>query len=126
MIDFNPEKFLPIVGYEEKYLISNHGNVFSVISDRLIVPYRNSREYLQIALCGRKFYVHRLVAITFIENPDELPEVNHINGRQKDNRLLNLEWISGPDNLKHRDRLQKYYARAEGVEPYDPDSDEPF
>ena len=59
--------------------------------------------YLQINLVAangkrKKELVHRLVAITFIDNPENKPEVNHINHIRDDNRLENLEWVTHGEN----------------------------
>jgi hypothetical protein len=51
--------------------------------------------------CPKNFLIHRLIAIAFIPNPFDLPEVNHINGKRDDNRIENLEWISRKDNNRH-------------------------
>lgn len=49
----------------------------------------------------RRFWVHREVALTFIDNPDTLPEVNHRTGLKIDNRIDNFEWVSDVDNIQH-------------------------
>lgn len=62
----------------------------------------------------RGFYLHRLIAMTFIPNPHNLDEVNHKNGDPYDNRSENLEWISRADNMKHfhdNNKFSKKYMR---------------
>lgn len=59
-----------------------------------------------LSVKGKTYYrtVHRLVALTFLENKDNLPMVNHKNGNKVDNRVENLEWISPRDNVLHAHR----------------------
>lgn len=56
---------------------------------------------------GTRFFVHRLVASTFIPNPDNKPQVNHINGDRGDNNLSNLEWVTHQENMVHGHYLLK-------------------
>lgn len=103
-----------IVGYEGLYIIDNLGNVVSLPKHqgrrihnkyRILKPKLNRAGYLEICLSKdrkeKTFLLHRLLAKHFIPNPENLENVNHINGIKTDNRLENLEWCSKQQNTKH-------------------------
>jgi len=96
----------PITGYEEEYSVTDCGRVFSHHSNRFLKPATHKDvEYLHVSLWkngfGSSFYVHRLIAITFIPNPFFLPEVNHKDGDRHNNSVSNLEWVTRKDNAIH-------------------------
>lgn len=103
------EVWKPIKGYEDCYQISDQGHVRSIVkttSRRIgILKPHLKNGYLAINLFKDKtvkhFYIHRLVAEAFIPNPDDLPEVNHIDADKTNNDVSNLEWCTRNGNLKH-------------------------
>lgn len=97
-------KQIIIDGEKWNYEVSNCGNVRN--SQGLVLKPRLTKNgYLQVGINknGKRkvVYVHRLVAIAFIPNPNELPEVNHMSEVKTDNSVENLEWISHVDNMNH-------------------------
>ena len=101
-----------IAGYEGKYQVSNLGRVKSLWKHKLMCPRANNQGYYQIYLYSdsktRKMYsVHRLVAQAFIENPDNLPIVNHKDENPSNNCVTNLEWCSHKYNVCYGNGLSK-------------------
>lgn len=98
-----------IIGYEGKYKISDRGFVKSISYNRTgkerILSERIIDGYNQVALYKdgkvKNKYVHRLVAENFIPNPNNLKEVNHIDGNKLNNCVENLEWVSAKQNSTH-------------------------
>ena len=114
----------PIPGWEDYYEVSDEGNVKSLerivtfgkggekLKKESILKARiNSNGYPAINLCKngkcKQIENHRLVALTFIDNPHNKPSVNHINGIKTDNRVENLEWATWSEQQRH--------ARAMGL-----------
>lgn len=96
------------------YLITKTGEVYSKNYNhtgkvKKLVLRTNKFGYLKVALCKNKTIywkqVHRLVAETFIPNPDNKPQVNHKNRIKTDNRVENLEWVTASENVLHRFRV---------------------
>lgn len=90
--------FYPIPGYEGLYSIDKVGNIYSHYRDRLLSPKTDKDGYKVVTMrrdgIAKSYRVHRLVAITFIPNPNDYPVVNHINEIKDDNRVSNLEWCT--------------------------------
>ena len=111
----NMEIFKDIKGYPE-YQISNKGRIWSKYRNRYKSTWINNRGYEivnLIAVNGKWKHesVHRLVALTFIDNPEHKPEVNHINHIRDDNRMENLEWVThGENNTVGR---KQHYTHSE-------------
>ena len=83
--------------------VSNKGNV---VSYRRGVCYPlkvwdNGHGYQQVQASRRPQCVHRMVAETWIPNPNHYRDVNHINGDKTDNRVENLEWVTRSENIRH-------------------------
>lgn len=78
---------------------------------RILKTELSKKGYLRVGLTKdgkqKKYLVHRLVAIAFLDNPNNLPDVNHKNECKTDNRLINLEWMSRRDNMNYGDRTKK-------------------
>lgn len=97
-----------IVGYEGLYAITSCGKVWSYRSNRFIQPSHDKDGYYRIMLVKDKqrknHYVHRLVAMTYLPNPNNYPQVNHIDEVKDHNWINNLEWCDAKYNCCYGNR----------------------
>lgn len=119
------EKFKPMSGYENKYLIGNHGTIVSLgrlvrcvskngaeffkPKKRCVINYNkkiNGAGYYSVCFGdGKTFMVHRIIAQLFVLNKNNYSQVNHKDGNKLNNKSSNLEWVTPSQNIKHALKL---------------------
>jgi len=107
-----------VLEFEGIYQVSNLGNVKSldrvskvkhksgteynrVFKGTTLIPQPNSKGYLRVCVGGKQNFVHRLVALHFLDNPEKHPIVNHKDGNHLNNRFDNLEWTTNSENISY-------------------------
>lgn len=111
LISIKP-KWKDIVGYENEYQINQFGEIRTLKDSPKLKKYdvlkpqiskRNGYVYQMLYKNGKEklLRVHRLVAMAFLPNPNNLPQVNHKDGNKQNNSVYNLEWCEQSDNMKH-------------------------
>lgn len=112
-----------IPGYEGLYQVSNTGRVRSLNYNgtgktKVLKQATNKDGYKKVTLFkkGKRHYytVHRLVAITFIPNPNNLPQVNHKDEDKNNNAVWNLEWCTQAYNNIYGTRIEKFINSSKG------------
>jgi hypothetical protein len=126
------EVFKDIVGYEGLYQVSNLGRVKSlertkvgkcgsvaIVKERILKPADNGHGYLFVILCKdsvlKTHKVHRLVCEAFIPNPNNLPQVGHLDESRDNNCVDNLYWTTAKDNCNmplHKERISNSNSKA--------------
>ena len=107
----------PIIGYEGFYEIhlvgpNNQPAVWSQISNRYLRPGICGTGYHNVILCKNKvqknLLIHRLVALHFIDNPNDYPQVDHIDGNRQNNQVENLRWVTHQQNQFNQTKAKGY------------------
>ena len=115
----NGEIWKNVVGYEGKYMVSNQGRVYSLTRIRSnggrvykgrILKGEFCRNYYCVALLdgngkSKLCKVHRLMALAFIPNPENKPQIDHIDGNPKNNNVCNLRWATAKENVRNPNTL---------------------
>jgi hypothetical protein len=118
------EVWLPVKGYEGYYEVSNLGRVksierkakvcgggFRIVKNRILKNSLNNTGYYRVNLKKKNknniYLVHRLVALGFIENPENKRTVNHKDGNKINNNISNLEWNTDLENITHATKVLK-------------------
>ena len=94
------------IPFAKSYKIDQHGNVFSSLTRKMMKPNLIRNGYLRVRIkcddgVARSFLIHRLVALTYIPQPEGKNEVNHVDGVKTNNHLSNLEWVTRSENQQH-------------------------
>ena len=93
-----------IKNYEGLYAITSCGRVWSYRNEKFLKPGVNRDGYLFVVLCkdgqNKPYKIHRLVAEAYLPNPENLPQVDHIDNDRTHNYLNNLQWITNRDNVR--------------------------
>lgn len=103
------EEWRDIKDFENLYQVSNLGRIKSIqrngTKGGIIAQFKTNNGYMKVNLHknGNEYFmfVHRIVAVAFLPNQDNKPQINHKNGKKHDNRLVNLEWSTSAENLEH-------------------------
>ena len=104
------EEIIKAIPKHDGYFISNLGKIYSdkrKSGRKELKPFANAKGYAYVDLGGKKYSVHRLVALTFIPNPQNLPQINHKDENKWNNHVNNLEWCTNEYNHNYGTRNKK-------------------
>lgn len=105
-MDTKGDEIWRVVNFADaRYLVSNRGKIMNSITNKILKPNDVHHGYLQVTLCfnnyRRSYLVHRLVAFSFIDNPRNLQQLNHLDRDKANNNDWNLEWVTPSENVQH-------------------------
>lgn len=99
------ELWMAINGFDGLYEVSSLGRIKSLRRNKITPQQKQNGGYLLVHLHNKGYRkactVHRLVAMAFIPNPNNKGQVNHIDGNKQNNKVANLQWVTGKENMRH-------------------------
>ena len=104
-------KWEEIPGYNGRYFVDRNGNVYSKYLKREMKPIDRGNGYLFVRLCKngkiKNVMIHQLVARSFVKNPNNYTEIDHIDGNKYNNSVTNLRFVSHIENMRNPNTEQK-------------------
>ena len=85
-----------------KYYVTEEGRLFNKVTNEEFIPTPNKNGYVYITIQYKRVKLHRIIAEAFIPNPDNKPQIDHINRNRLDNRVENLHWVTAQENSNNR------------------------
>jgi len=106
-----------ISGYEGLYSVSSSGQIYSHLRKKLLKLSPVSTGYHSVELYkngfGKRLLVHRLVALAFIANPQNKPQINHVDENKTNNNICNLEWVTAKENMNHGEAAKTRHSKID-------------
>ena len=106
----------------EDYEVFEDGRVYSCKSNKFLIPQNNGNGYLKVHLYKNgkmhQLYVHKLVALYYLENINNFKYIDHINRDKSDNRVCNLRWCSASENTNNTANSSRYSVSKQGAGHY--------